>query len=64
MCSCGKAYRQAKSPDPATLSLTAAPATVTVNQDQSKTIRQTLTREEFQRINFERKQMKPPPLSP
>ncbi len=63
MCSCGKSFRQTKTPNPE-LNQTMGPATVTVNNDQSKTIRQTLTREEFLRINFERKQMKPPPINP
>lgn len=59
MCSCGKAQRQIKTPvTPATPT---TPGVQVTQQDQATTIRQTLTREEFRRINFERKQMKPPP---
>lgn len=57
MCSCGKAQRQIKTPTQQTLPIT--PGTQITQQDQSTTIRQTLSREEFRKINFERKQIKP-----
>lgn len=58
MCSCGKSQRQL--PTPPANPPTAGTVQVST-QDNNTTIRQTLTREEFRRINFERKQIKPPP---
>lgn len=57
MCSCGKVQRQIQPKAQAVLQT--QPGVQVTQQDQTTTIRQTLSREEFRRINFERKQIKP-----
>ncbi len=58
MCSCGKAQRQIKTPTQPTHSET--PGVQVIHQNQLTTIRQTLSREEFKKLNFERKKLNKP----